>query len=143
MSVQDSLFFIQPHVLERLQSGVFVAKRKQTRISYHLGDRRDTLSPLAVTRRAIRYEPLVFYNRKDLFIEPVKAVNDPRKKLVLVSGPPGRGKTAFVRGVVEMMGGGKEQLLWFDVSKHTDFDEVIRFLVDFMSYVCRIFKPTE
>src|SRR5690606_13001123 len=105
---------------------------------YKMHERRDMLSPLNVTRRAVRYEPRVFLNRKDTILSTVEALNLPQKKLFLISGPPGRGKTAFARALTEMMGGGSEQLLWFDVSRHTDFDEVIRFLVEYMTYVCRL-----
>ncbi len=130
-----ALYFIQPHVLERLLSGAFVAKRQQNK-TYELKDRRNNLSPLNVTRRAIRYEYQVFYNRKEQIVQAVQALNSTEKKIVLVSGPSGRGKTSFLRGVVEMMGGGQEQLLWFDVSRHTDYDEIVRFLLDSMTELC-------
>ena len=139
---QAPLYFIQPHVIERLVTGQFVAHRQQGK-SYPMRDRRDTLSPLNVTRRAIRYEPLVFSNRREQIITCANMLNRPENRLMLVSGPTGRGKTAFVRGLVEMMGGGKEQLLWFDVSRHTDFDEIIRFLVEYMTYVFRMAEQEE
>ncbi|MEZ4573440.1 MAG: hypothetical protein R2857_00690 [Vampirovibrionales bacterium] len=35
--------------------------------------------------------------------------------------------------------GGHQQLLWFDVSAHTDQDEIVRFLIEYMTYVLREF----
>lgn len=137
----EALYFIQPHIVERLISGQFVAKRQQTK-AYKLRDRRNMLSPLNITRRAIRYEPLVFSNRKADMIDAVQILNQPEKKLLMVSGPTGRGKTSFVRGIIEMMGGGAEQLLWFDVSRHSDFDEVIRFLVESITELCHAQTPS-
>lgn len=133
---QNSLYFIQPSIVERLLNGQFVARRRQSR-SYRIRDRRNVLSPLNVTRRAIRYEPLVYQNRKEELVQAIQALNHPEKKLLLVSGPTGRGKTSFIRMIVEMMGGGTEQLLWFEVSRHTDYDEVVRFLVESMTELCR------
>lgn len=130
--------FVLAHVLDRLISGRFVADRKSA-ISLKDAERRQVFSPLNVTRRAIRYEPLVFSTRKSLIIQAAQVLNDDIHKLLMVIGPPGRGKTAFVRGLVELLGGGKQQLLWFDVSPHTDQDEIVRFLIEYMTYVCREF----
>lgn len=137
LSPFQTLYFIAPHVLERVVTGQFIAKRnKQGQYPLHQ-ERRDVLSSLNVTRRAIRYEPLVFQNRRPLLIEGANAFNNPEKTIFMLPGPSGRGKTTFLRGLVEMMGGGKEQLLWFDVSRHTDFDEVVRFLIEYLTYACR------
>jgi tetratricopeptide (TPR) repeat protein len=132
----DELFFVQPSVLERLISGQFIPKRQHSS-TYRTRDRRNLLSPLNVVRKAIRYEPLVFSNRRENVIETVQILNQSYNRLVLISGPAGRGKTCFTRAIAEMMGGGKEQLLWFDVGRHTDFDEVVRFLIEYMTYICR------
>ncbi len=137
----NNLFFIQPHIVERLIRHEFVAKRQQSK-AYRMHDRRNTLSPLNVTRRAIRYEPLVFTNRHEELVDCIQTLNSPDTKLLLISGPPGRGKTSFIRALSEMMDGSKAQLLWFDVSKHTDFDEVVRFLVEYLTYICRSLEET-
>ena len=129
------LHFIAPHVIDRLIKGSFVAKRKPNKAYQIQNERRSLISPLNVTRRAIKYEPLVFENRSEQVLASVKALNDPIKKVVLVAGAPGTGKTSFLRAVAEMMGGGQEQLIWFDVSRHTDVDELVRYLVDSMVYV--------
>ncbi|MCA9808177.1 MAG: hypothetical protein KC476_09510, partial [Cyanobacteria bacterium HKST-UBA06] len=126
------------HVLDRLVSGRFVADRKPV-ISLKDAERRQVFSPLNVTRRAIRYEPLVFGNRKQLVIDCCHILNDFTHKLLMISGPSGRGKSSFVRGLCEMLGGGHQQLLWFDVSAHTDQDEIVRFLIEYMTYVLREF----
>ena len=140
-TTQDGLFFIPPTVLNRLVEGLFVPQRKQSK-AYPMRDRRQSLSTLNVTRRAIRYEPQVFLNRKDELVASAQVLNNEQIKLLMVSGPPGRGKTSFVRGLAEMMDGSKQQLLWFDVSRHTDFDEVVRFLVEYMTMVCRNLSET-
>jgi tetratricopeptide (TPR) repeat protein len=129
MPSPEILYFIQPHVIERVISGQFIAKRDRTNKPYALRDRRNNLSPLNVTRRAIRYEPMVFRNQSPLILSAANALNTPHIKLLQVLGPHARGKTAFTRALIELMGGGPEQLIWFDVGRHTDFDELIRFLI--------------
>lgn len=139
--------YIHPAILERLKSGTFVADRRSKPGALHLQERRDTLSPLAVTKRCIRYDRHVFDNRKALILRLAESLNDPGKKLAMVSGPQGCGKTSLIRGIVELMGGGREQLLWFDVNIHTDFDEVIGFLIQSITTLCSALSvapsPTE
>ncbi|MDX2083861.1 MAG: tetratricopeptide repeat protein [Candidatus Melainabacteria bacterium] len=136
-----SLSFIQPHIIERLISGSFVpARRNQSgplRLETLAGvsERRDTLSPLAVTKRCVRYEPYVFYNRRDSILTLVEALNTPQKKILMLGGPHGCGKTSLARGVVELMGAGREQLLWFDVNLHTDVESVIDFLLQYVTFI--------
>jgi len=135
------LYFILPHVLDRLKSGQFVANRNGRQ--YPLKDRRDNLSLLNITRRAITYEPQVFSTRKESLIAAAEALNQPDVKTLMITGPTGRGKTSYVRGLVELMGGiypnqTAAQLLWFDVSRHTDFDEVVRFLVGYLTDICQV-----
>lgn len=129
------LHFIAPHVIDRLVKGSFVAKRKPNKAYQIQNERRSLISPLNVTRRAIKYEPLVFDNRTEQVLASSRALNDPVKKVLMVSGNAGMGKTSFLRAMAEMMGGGQEQLIWFDVSRHTDVDELVRYLVDSMVYV--------
>jgi len=135
------LYFILPHVLERLKNGQFVANRNGRQ--YPLKDRRDNLSLLNITRRAITYEPQVFSTRKESLIAAAEALNQPDIKTLMITGPTGRGKTSYIRGLVELMGGiypnqTAAQLLWFDVSRHTDFDEVVRFLVGYLTDICQV-----
>lgn len=135
----SALTFISPGIIERLENGSFVPARKTSRRTgtrAEKADRRDRISPLSVTKRCIRYDPNVFYHRTDSVLEMAYTLNDPRKKILLVGGPQGSGKTSLVRGVIELMGSQNEQLLWFDVSRHTDFEEIIQFLIQYITYVC-------
>ncbi|MBX2861664.1 MAG: tetratricopeptide repeat protein [Vampirovibrio sp.] len=129
--------FIHYKIIQRLTDGSFVANRRSKAGSVGIQDRRDMVSPLAVTKRCVRYEPNVFANRKPLIIKMANTLNDSAKKLTLVSGSQGCGKTSLVRGVVELMGGGEEQVLWFDVSIHTGFEEIIDFLIQYIAYICK------
>ena len=133
----DYITFIQPSVLERLESGQFVPERKGKSTSVVMQDRRDTLSPLAISKRCIRYEPQVFYHRKETVLELAKKINTPEHKIFLITGIQGIGKTSLVRGLVEMMGGGKEQVLWFDINVHTDFEEITQFLIQYIEYIAK------
>ena len=65
-----------------------------------------------------------------------KALNEADRKITLVGGLQGSGKTSLVRAVIELMGSRNEQLLWFDVNRHTDFEEIIQFLIQYITYVC-------
>lgn len=134
--------FINPSVLERLTQGSFVPARKSSVKAP--SERRNALSPLAITKRCIRYEPQVFTHRRPLIIQMAQALNDEAQKILLVGGPQGIGKTSLVRGLIELMGSRQKdqssstdpQLLWFDVNRHTDFEEIIQFLIQYITEVC-------
>ncbi len=130
----SALCFIPPPVLQRLITGQFVPQRQQVK-SYPLRDRRNRLSALNVLRKILRYEPLVFSTHTPRIIEAAKALNTPDCNVCLISGPNGRGKTAFARALTEMMAE-PTQLLWFDVSRHTDYEDIIQFLVEYLTYLC-------
>lgn len=133
--MSEPLTFISPAIIERIENGSFVpARRSQTNLQ--MSDRRDVLSPLAVTKRCIRYEPHVFHHRQATILRMANALNQPERKILLVGGLQGSGKTSLVRGVIELMGSRNEQLLWFDVNRHTDFEEIIQFLIQYITYVC-------
>jgi tetratricopeptide (TPR) repeat protein len=131
----ERLTFISPAIIERIENGAFVPARRSYS-NLQMSDRRDVLSPLAVTKRCIRYEPNVFHHRQSLIIQMANALNLPEKKIMLVGGVQGCGKTSLVRGLIELMGSRNEQLLWFDVNRHTDFDEIIQFLIQYITYIC-------
>ncbi len=137
---QEKIAFISQSILERLKFGAFVPARK-TRAGqlYRAGgvsfDRRDNYSLLAITKRCIHYDPSVFDYRKDHVTKLAETLNRPDKKLILVGGTQGIGKTSLVRGAVELMGGGKEQVLWFDANRHSDYEEIIQFLVQYIIYL--------
>lgn len=131
----EELTFISPAILERIENGSFVPAR-QAKPELQMKDRRDVLSPLAVTKRCVRYEPHVFVHRQSLILTLARALNMPSRKIALVGGPQGSGKTSLVRGLIEVMGSSNEQLLWFDVTRHTDFEEIIQFLIQYITYVC-------
>lgn len=129
------LTFISPTLIERIENGSFVPARR-SKPDTAQSERRNVLSPLAVTKRCIRYEPKVFYHRKPYILKMARSLNQPETKIVLVAGPQGAGKTSLVRGLIEVMGSQHEQLLWFDVNRHSDFEEIIQFLIQYITYVC-------
>lgn len=133
------LTFISPAIIERIENGSFVparhAKPDAPTDSQH-AERRNILSPLAVTKRCIRYEPRVFEHRKSYILQMARSLNQPETKIVLLAGPQGTGKTSLTRGLIEVMGSKQEQLLWFDVNRHSDFEEIIQFLIQYITYVC-------
>ncbi|HEY9686743.1 MAG TPA: tetratricopeptide repeat protein [Coleofasciculaceae cyanobacterium] len=133
--MSEHLTFISPAILQRLEQGAFVPARRQ-QAGAQTKDRRDIVSPLSVTKRCIRYDPNVFHNRKPLILNIAYGLNDPAKKILLLGGPQGCGKTSLLRGVIELMGSRNEQLLWFDCNRHTDFEEIIQFLIQYITYVC-------
>jgi tetratricopeptide (TPR) repeat protein len=133
--MSERLTFISPAIIERIEAGSFVPARRSNP-NLKLDERRNVLSPLAVTKRCIRYEPNVFLHRQRLILRMARALNQPVKKIMLVGGPQGIGKTSLVRGLIELMGSQHEQLLWFDVNRHTDFEEIIQFLIQYITYIC-------
>lgn len=134
------LTFISPAIIERIERGAFVPSRHAKPNTSGQAERRDVLSPLAVTKRCIRYEPNVFDHRKPYILQMARALNEPKNKILLLGGPQGCGKTSLARGLLELMGSRNEQLLWFDVNRHTDFDEIIQFLIQYITYVCATFQ---
>lgn len=128
--------YISKEVIERLRSGQFKPVRS-SRSDYKLNDRRDKVSPLALTKRAVRYEPYVFLNRSEQILDAVESLNNDRIRSLCITGYSGVGKTAFARAVVEMMGGTPAQLLWFDASDLSDEDAVIRFMIEYLIYLCQ------
>lgn len=137
MQDQGALQFIRAEVVERLKNGRFVAKRKSSRrtdpraVSDHPDDkdRRKTASPLSIIKRCIRYEPLVFKHRFKEILKLIEALNSPLCKIMLIEGAEGVGKSSLARAVIEPMGSQNEQVLWFDINRHTDFEEVSHFLL--------------
>jgi tetratricopeptide (TPR) repeat protein len=113
------LRFISQGVIERLRSGKFVPKRTVSDDDAALSERRRSLSPLAICKRCIGYQPLVFKDRQPLVWQLVEGLNSAYTKLILVTGEPGSGKTSLLRGVAELMGGGTEQLIWFEISAYS------------------------
>jgi AAA ATPase domain len=112
------LRFISQAVIERLKSGKFVPKRS-TATDVDNAERRNSLSPLAICKRCIGYQPLVFKDRQALLWQLVEGLNSSYTQLILVTGEPGSGKTSLLRGVAELMGGGTEQLIWFEISAYS------------------------
>ena len=120
--------FISADVIARLENGSFAPLRTENRNTDNLG-RRQTFSPLAMIKRCIRYEPAVFQNRKSLILRLAHSLNNPIQKIILIGGPQGCGKTSLTRGLVELMGSRNEQVLWFDINRYTDFEEISHFLL--------------
>lgn len=120
--------FINPDIIARLENGSFAPLRSENRSADTPG-RRQTFSPLAMIKRCIRYEPTVFQNRKSLILRLANGLNNPNQKITLIGGPQGCGKTSLTRGLVELMGSRNEQVLWFDINRYTDFEEITHFLL--------------
>jgi tetratricopeptide (TPR) repeat protein/energy-coupling factor transporter ATP-binding protein EcfA2 len=120
--------FINPDIIARLENGSFAPLRSESRNADTPG-RRQTFSPLAMIKRCIRYESSVFQNRKSLILRLANGLNNPSQKITLIGGPQGCGKTSLTRGLVELMGSRNEQVLWFDVNRYTDFEEITHFLL--------------
>jgi tetratricopeptide (TPR) repeat protein len=136
----NAKLYVSEQVLARLSTGEFRPIRERSN-NFHLDDRRDRLSPLAISKRAIRYEPHVFFNRGPLVYEVAKCLNDPQERVLMIGGTSGIGKTSFVRGVIELMGGTPAQLLWFDVTPMTDVDQITRFMVEYLFYIYQSARP--
>ncbi|MDH4379711.1 MAG: hypothetical protein QE263_07385 [Vampirovibrionales bacterium] len=131
--------FISANVLERLANGQFVAQRRSqpslAQMTDSAANRRDDLSPLAVAKRCIPYEPKVFTDRRDIVLSLAHALNDPSIEVVLIEGNEGSGTTSVARGVVELMGGGPEQVLWVDVEPTLSDGDLVSFLIGYLNRI--------
>jgi hypothetical protein len=139
---------ILPGVLKRLAAGQFVPQRKHE--SFYMGaketsqpetgesERRDHISPLAVAKRCLRYEPDVFRLRHHHLLEVAYALNDPNRKLVMLAGAAASGKTAFCRALLELIGGAGQQVLWYNVQAHDEARDVMQYLAHLANYLTTV-----
>lgn len=142
--------FISQHVLARLEAGTFVAKRRASRAvtqtrqgnTDSARDRRQVVTPLAIAKRCIYFDTHVFSNRKTQLLGLAHQLNSPQNRLVRLSGPQGSGKTSLIRGVIEMMGGGPEQLMWLDVSLNTDGYQLAGHLLNYANTLLQQHDPS-
>lgn len=133
-----SLVWIRREILDRLRNGQFVSVRKGELEGQapSLGlDRRRWFSPLMLTKQCIVKSPEAFDDRLELLLKMGQWVNHPTQKVLLLQGPPGSGKTSLGRALIEMMGGGQEQLLWLDLDCFTKVSDVKLFLFQFLSQI--------
>jgi tetratricopeptide (TPR) repeat protein len=136
--------FISDAVIERLRTGQFVPKRTPANVLEVEAntERRKTLSPLAICKRCIGYQSLVFKDRLPLVWQLVEGLNSPYTKLLLITGEPGSGKTSLLRSVAELMGGGKEQLVWFEISAYSSTISISETLLRQLVAIVEAANPT-
>ncbi|MFM7389446.1 MAG: ATP-binding protein, partial [Vampirovibrionales bacterium] len=118
----DTIRVFSQAMLERLEAGNFVPVRQHQHRQQARGDRRSKETPLALCKRSIRYEPLVFEDRPEVILRLAKQLNRPSLKCLALYGEQGLGKTSIVRGLAELMGGGDEQLLWFELADYQQLE---------------------
>ncbi len=146
-SSHEPLVYIRPSVIERLANGSFKADRRSSRRAGRdddaAKDRRRPSTPLTVLKHYLPVLPQVFTDRKTDIISLAKALNSANTKMLTISGPSGAGKTSLIRGLIELMGGGPEQVLWVDATfAHTE-TELATFLVDALQFLARQTKAPQ
>ncbi|MFM7469505.1 MAG: hypothetical protein ACKO37_08415 [Vampirovibrionales bacterium] len=140
VSASGTLVWVKRDVLERLRQGNFAPLRQHERegqgqVSAQTLDRRKWFSPLNLTKQCIPKIPEVFTDRREALLSLGHWVNHPTQKVMLLTGTIGSGKTALARGLIELMGGGQEQLLWLELDCHTQVSDIRRFLFQFMAQI--------
>jgi tetratricopeptide (TPR) repeat protein len=140
VSASGSLVWIKRDLLERLRHGQFAPLRQHERdaseaLQSKTLDRRKWFSPLNLTKQCIPKIPEVFEDRRESLLFMGQWINHPTQKVLLLTGGLGSGKTALARGLIEMMGGGQEQLLWLELDCHTQVTDIRRFLFQFIAQI--------
>lgn len=114
--------FVSPQVLERLNAGTFQAVRSVSMSSMTQGssNAREETSPLALTKKSIRYQPAVFRDRASEILEIAHYLNQSYSKVLMLVGSQGSGKLSLLRGVAELLEPRYAELLWFEVPSYGD-----------------------
>jgi hypothetical protein len=129
--------FIKPSVLERLSQGRFVAKRKDkpTLDVPFLGDRRSPLSPLALTKACLALDASVFQWFRQPLLDMGYALNHPEYKVLLLGSEQPEELTQLGRGLLELVGGDRQQVLWYRSGGGERWEQVLQF---FMAWTCTL-----
>jgi hypothetical protein len=119
--------FIQSTLLERLVAGAFVPQRVRQVLEGETEsiERRQANSRRYAIRNTILYEPRVFENRLSEIMRLASMLNTPETRVIFLSGASGSGKTTVLRGLIELFGGGPEQLVWVTPSVLDDADSLL------------------
>ncbi|MFN9690999.1 MAG: hypothetical protein ACK551_02755 [Vampirovibrionales bacterium] len=113
--------FISPAVLKRLENGEFQPVRQS---GAQTDDVRESQSPLALTKRYIRYQPAVFRDRHAELVNIARFLNQPYSKVLTLVGKQGVGKLSLLRGLAELLEARYAELLWFEVPSYGDSVEL-------------------
>ncbi|MCE2931322.1 MAG: ATP-binding protein [Vampirovibrionales bacterium] len=113
--------FISPAVLKRLENGDFQPVRQN---DAKTDDVRESQSPLALTKRYIRYQPAVFRDRHAELVNIARFLNQPYSKVLTLVGKQGVGKLSLLRGLAELLEPRYAELLWFEVPSYGDSVEL-------------------
>ena len=113
--------FISPSILTRLEEGQFQPVRQSNQATK---DIRDSQSPLALTKRCIRYQPAVFRDRHTELLNIAHYLNQPYSKVLTLVGKQGVGKLSLLRAVAELLDPRYAELLWFEVPSYGDSVEL-------------------
>lgn len=138
--------FVSDAVLDRLKTGKFVARRRSAPAIQGAGsddERRRLFSPLAITKRCVRYDPWVFSNRRETVIAMAQRLNMPGRQVLAISGEEGTGKTSTIRALIELMGSRNEQVLWFEAGPHSGFEDLISFLFRYLTEIAQVELPSQ
>ncbi len=124
--------FISPAVLKRLENGDFQPVRNSQASE---SDVRESQSPLAVTKRYIRYQPAVFRDRHKALLNIAHFLNQPYAKVLTLVGKQGVGKLSLLRGLAELLEPRYAELLWFEVPSYGDSVELALLM---LKQICQV-----
>ena len=124
--------FISPAVLKRLENGDFQPVRQS---DAKTDDVRESQSPLALTKRYIRYQPAVFRDRHAELVNIARFLNQPYSKVLTLVGKQGIGKLSLLRGLAELLEARHAELLWFEVPSYGDSVELALLM---LKQVCQL-----
>jgi tetratricopeptide (TPR) repeat protein len=124
--------FISPAVLKRLEDGDFQPVRQS---DAQTDDVRESQSPLALTKRYIRYQPAVFRDRHAELVNIARFLNQPYSKVLTLVGKQGIGKLSLLRGLAELLEARHAELLWFEVPSYGDSVELALLM---LKQVCQL-----
>jgi hypothetical protein len=113
--------FISPAVLTRLENREFQPLRQAQEKE---SDLRESKSPLALSKRSIRFQPAVFRDRHKELLHMARFLNQPYSKVFTLIGKQGVGKLSLLRALAELLEPRYAELLWFEVPSYGDSVEL-------------------
>lgn len=132
--------FISPAVLKRLENGDFQPVRQS---DAKTDDVRESQSPLALTKRYIRYQPAVFRDRHAELVNIARFLNQPYSKVLTLIGKQGVGKLSLLRGLAELLEPLYAELLWFEVPSYGDSVELALLMLKQIAQLAERRTPEE